>query len=264
METILALLDALSRDLARANVGLEKIELLFWVVPFGGPIARGEAMNLWSNSSQDEKDDTNGESERGPHLVLGSLRMGTDLKCVLCLPLSFSYHRGWASRRRMCSTTAQSSKRKKVLKDTKISNIMMTLFQGNEGDEVMQIEMSRRKVGQLIDSGLPTKWKDLINDQANQYLIGLNNRKSKVELFLEMMETEASSEVNITFGKARVLSYQKQNNLQKLSWDVGSGILTGHMTLAIRCSENSVEFIALVMTGTHESYGVLTSRRDES
>ncbi|PHT83172.1 hypothetical protein T459_11615, partial [Capsicum annuum] len=92
---------------------------------------------------------------------------------------------------RMCSTTAQSSKRKKVLKDTKISNIMMTLFQGNEGDEVMQIEMSRRKVGQLIDSGLPTKWKDLINDQANQYLIGLNNRKSKVELFLEMMETEA-------------------------------------------------------------------------
>ncbi|KAM3250029.1 putative protein isoform X1 [Capsicum annuum] len=92
---------------------------------------------------------------------------------------------------KMCSTTAQSSKGKKVLNDAEIARIVMTLFQGYEGDEVMQIETSTRKVSQLIASGLSTKWKDLIKAQANQYLIGLNNRKSKVELFLEMMEVEA-------------------------------------------------------------------------
>ncbi|KAF3619684.1 hypothetical protein FXO38_32774 [Capsicum annuum] len=70
METILALLDALSQDLARANAGLEKINsdvvtvssscfadcfewfLLKW------PIERDEAVNLWVNSSQDGEDDT--------------------------------------------------------------------------------------------------------------------------------------------------------------------------------------------------------------
>ncbi|PHT54943.1 hypothetical protein CQW23_03429 [Capsicum baccatum] len=92
---------------------------------------------------------------------------------------------------KMCSTTAQSSKGKKVLNDAEVARIVMTLFQGYEGDEVMQIETSTRKVSQLIASGLSTKWKDLIKAQANQYLIGLNNRKSKVELFLEMMEVEA-------------------------------------------------------------------------
>ncbi|PHT82837.1 hypothetical protein T459_11280 [Capsicum annuum] len=55
---ILARLDAMFRDLARANASLEKIGLLFWVVSFGGPIARGEAVNLWSSFSQDGEDDT--------------------------------------------------------------------------------------------------------------------------------------------------------------------------------------------------------------
>ncbi|PHU03712.1 putative fatty acyl-CoA reductase 5 [Capsicum chinense] len=81
METILALLDALSRDLARANTGLRKINLDVVTLVFDTslviielpgsscfadcfewfllkwPIERNEAMNLWANSSQDGEDD---------------------------------------------------------------------------------------------------------------------------------------------------------------------------------------------------------------
>ncbi|KAJ8525842.1 hypothetical protein K7X08_032363 [Anisodus acutangulus] len=88
----------------------------------------------------------------------------------------------------MSSTIAQSSKRKEKLKDTEIASTMMTLFQGNEADEVMKLETSISRVAQLIASGLPTKWKDMIKAQVNQYLIGLDNRKAKLELLLQTME----------------------------------------------------------------------------